>query len=347
VTTDQQGHYIFRNLYPSKYNLSAVEGDYTLLNRQAFNIEPGNNTHNISKPKQSGIKGVVYQDGNGDKKYTAGEEETGVQIRLTYTKLNNAQLSVANVTTSASGSYAFPSLLPGEYTLNATKINSSTGYLDFLTQQTITLTANKTSWVNISLTYAPVKVGGYTIHDATPVSGIPITFAPDKSVANNTATKQSTATSNALGTYTAALIPGTYNVTVKKTEGATTVYTFTGKLSLFIGQGTASYNISLTKASVTVSGSTTYNGSGKANMTIFFTKDLNVQNNTAITANVKTKANGIYTIELTPGSYNVTVEELVNESGQNITYTGTGRIAVSLSDAPRVFNIVLTREQST
>lgn len=347
VTTDAQGHYIFRNLYPSKYNLSAVEGNYTLLNRQGINIEPGNNTRNISKPKLSGVKGVVYQDINGDKKYTAGEEESDVRILLTYTKLNDAQLSVANVTTGASGSYAFPSLIPGEYTLNATKINTSTGYLGFLTEQTITLTANKTSWVNVSLTYAPVAVSGYTIYETTPIAGIPMTFAPDKSVANNTATKQSTATSNGQGSFGVDLIPGTYNVTVKKTEGTTTVYTFTGKLFLFIGQGTASYNISLTKVSVTVSGSTTYNGSGKANITIFFTKDLDVQNNTAITTSVKTKVNGMYTIELTPGSYNVTVEELVNESGQNITYISTGRIAVSSGDAPKVFNMVLAREQSS
>ncbi|MCX6661893.1 MAG: glycosyltransferase family 39 protein [Euryarchaeota archaeon] len=347
VTTDELGHYIFRNLYPSKYNLSAVEGNYTLLNRQGINIEPGNNTYNISKPKQSGIKGVVYQDSNGDKKYTTGEEESGVQIQLTYTKLNGAQLSVTNATTGASGVYAFPSLVPGEYALNATKINTSSGYLDFLTEQAVTLTANRTSWVNISLTYAPVAVSGYTLYETTPVSGIPITFAPDKSVANNTATKQSTATSKAQGVYTVALIPGTYNVTVKKTEGATTVYTFTGKLLLHIGEGTASNNISLTKASVTVSGSATYNGSGKANMTIFFTKDLNIQNNTAITTSVKTKANGLYTIELTPGSYNMTIEELVNESGQNVTYLSTGRIAVTNGDAPRVFNIILTREQST
>jgi hypothetical protein len=80
-------------------------------------------------------------------------------------------------------------------------------------------------------------------------------------------------------------------------------------------------------------------------MTIFFTKDLNIQNNTAITTSTKTNANGMYTIELTPGSYNVTVEELVNESGQNITYISTGRIAVSSGEAPRVFNMVLTREQ--
>jgi dolichyl-diphosphooligosaccharide--protein glycosyltransferase len=347
VTTDAQGHYIFRNLYPSKYNLSAVEGNYTLLNKQAINIEPDNNTYNISKPKVAGIKGVVYQDSNGDKKYTAGEEESDVHIQLSYTKLDDSKLTVTNATTGASGTYAFPSLMPGLYILNATKMNTSTGHLDFLTEQTVTLTANKTSWVNISLTYAPVVVSGYTLHNTTPISGITATFAPDKTVANNTATKQSTATSSALGAYTVGLVPGVYNVTVKKTEGGTTVYTFTGKFSVFIGQGTATYNISLTKVSVSVSGSTTYNGLGKANMTIFFTKDLNVQNNTAITNSVKTKANGVYTIELTPGSYNVTVEQTVNESGLNVTYTGTGQIVVRSGEAPRVFNVVLTREQSS
>jgi asparagine N-glycosylation enzyme membrane subunit Stt3 len=346
VTTDEQGHYIFKDLYPSKYNLSAVEGNYTLLNMLGINVEPGNNTHNISKPKPAGIKGIVYKDSNGDSKYTAGEEQSDVHIHLTYTKLNGDQLSVTTLTTDASGSYTFPSLTPGEYTLNATKVNTSTGYLDYQTEQVVTLTANVTSWVNISLTYAPVTVSGTTLYNGTGVTGVPITFAPDKTVANNTATKQSSATSAAQGAYTASLIPGSYNVTVKKTESGTTVYTFTGKLSLTIGQGTSSYNLSLTKESITVSGSATYNGSGKPNITIFFTKDFNIQNNTAITTSAKTNTNGVYSVELTPGSYNVTVEETVNESGQNITYLSTGRITVSTGEAPRVLNIVLTREEA-
>lgn len=347
VKTDEQGHYIFRNLYPSKYNLSAVEGNYTILNKQGINIEPGNNSRNISRPKPAGVKGIVYQDLNGDKKYTTGEEVSSVNLRLTYTKLNEAQLFVTNITTGATGSYAFSSLMPGEYTLNATKINTSTGYLDFMTEQAITLTANRTSWVNISLAYAPIAVSGTTLYGTTPITGIPMTFAPDKSVTNNTATKQSTSTSGVLGAFSVSLGPGYYNVSVKKTEGATTVYTFTGKLILSIGQGTASYDISLTKLSVTVSGNTTYNGSGKANMTIFFTKDLNIQNNTGITTSAKTTANGKYAIELTPGSYNVTVETTVNESGQNITYLSTSHITVTSGEAPRVFDIVLTREQSS
>jgi hypothetical protein len=193
--------------------------------------------------------------------------------------------------------------------------------------------------------YAPIVVSGATNHDNVKIGNVPISFIPDKSVKNNSATKQSTATSNTQGLYSVKLTPGTYNVTVKKTEGVTTVYSFTGKLSVYVGEGTATYDIDLTKESVTVRGSTTYDGLGKANMTIFFTKDTNVQNNTAITKNVKADSKGNYTIELTPGTYNVTVEEIVNESGVNFTYTATSRIVLNVGDTPRVFNIVLTREK--
>ena len=64
------------------------------------------------------------------------------------------------------------------------------------------------------------------------------------------------------------------------------------------------------------------------------------------TKRVKTDVNGSYTTELTPGAYNVSVEEVVNESGQNITYTGTGHITLTIGEPPRVLDIVLTREQS-
>ncbi len=348
VKTDQQGYYIFRNLYPSKYNISAIDEDeFTLLDMASINIVPGNNSYNISKPKLAEVKGVTYTDDNGDTKYTSGEEAKDVQIQLTYTKLNGAKKTVAVTTTGTAGTYSFPSLIPGEYTLNATKRNTSTGYLVYLTEQTVTLTANKTSWVNISLSYAPVLVSGYTVNNTIKIATIPVTFGPDKSVQNNTAV-QITATSDAQGTYTVKLVPGAYNVTVQKTEAGTTVYTFSGKLIVPLGEGTATYNIEVTKESVTVRGNTTYNGKGKGNITIVFSKDLRYANNTAVTKNVKSDINGSYTIELIPGSYNVTVMEIVNESGQNITYTGTaGQLSLNKGDASRILNILLTREQSS
>ncbi len=113
-----------------------------------------------------------------------------------------------------------------------------------------------------------------------------------------------------------------------------------------IGEGTAFYIIDVTKESVTVSGSTKYNSIGKANMTVLFSKNSQISNNTAITKNVKTNNNGNYTTELTPGSYNVSVKEIVNESGQNITYIGIGYLTLNKGEPPKILDIVLTREQS-
>jgi hypothetical protein len=71
-----------------------------------------------------------------------------------------------------------------------------------------------------------------------------------------------------------------------------------------------------------------------------------VINNTASDTSKISSTGGIYTVELTPGSYNVTIEELVNETGQNITYRFKGDITVNTGDTPRTLTIILTREES-
>jgi len=342
VVTDARGHFIFNKLYPSKYNISAVENGFTLLNKLGINVEPNNNWHNISKPKLAGVKGIVYHNTNSDTKYNPGEEISDVHLQLNYTKLDGKNMTVDNATTSVTGAYSFSSLVPGRYILNATKRNTTTPYLDYSTEQIITLTANKTTWANISITYAPAIVTGYTTHDTANIKGVGVTFTPDKSVHNNTATKQVPATSDATGLYVAKLVPGSYNVTVKTTQGPATVYSFTGKLTVSVGQGIGSYNIALTKESITVHGIATYNGVGKANITVAFS----ISNKTSLYAQTITNKNGTYTIELAPGSYVVNITKNVNESGQNVTYKGTGQFTVQLGDAPRPVDIILTREQS-
>jgi asparagine N-glycosylation enzyme membrane subunit Stt3/protocatechuate 3,4-dioxygenase beta subunit len=340
--TDENGHFLFENLYPSKYNISAVENEFALLNRQGINIEPGENSYNISKPKPAGVKGVVYLDTNGDKKYTAGEEARDAHLQLTYTRLDDTQMPVGDITTDSTGAYTFASLMQGEYTLNATKLNSSTGKLDYVTEQTVTLTANKTSWVNISLAYAPVSLSGFTTSLGESIRDITVTFTPDKTMKNNTA-KQGSATSDATGRYSVKLTPGAYNVSVKKTEGGTIVYTYSEKLSVILGQGAISYNVYLIKESITVNGTVTYNAVGKANMTLLFQRDLRVANNTATSKSVMTDKDGKYTIELAPGAYNVSIDQMVNESGVNVTYSATAQITLAAGDAPQVINMVLTR----
>jgi dolichyl-diphosphooligosaccharide--protein glycosyltransferase len=344
VVTNATGHYIFNNLYPSTYNLSAVENGFT-LHSKSIGVEPDHLFYNVSKPKPAAMKGVVYYDADADKAYTTGEEISNVQVQLSYTKLDDTEMIIGSTTSDAKGSYSFSALVPGEYTLNATKQNSITGYLDYLTEQTTTLAANTTTWLNISLTYAPVTVSGNTLYGTTKVNDITITFAPDTSVENNTA-KRVASTSDAAGSYVAQLTPGSYNISVDKREGLTQVYSFTGQLTLSVGQGVASYQIALIKHSVTVSGTTKYNTVGKANMTINFLRNETVINNTASDTSKISSTGGIYTVELTPGSYNVTIEELVNETGQNITYRFKGDITVNTGDTPRTLTIILTREES-
>jgi len=345
VVTDEEGRYLFTNLYPSKYTISAIENGFSLLEEEEINVEPDYNSYNISKPKLAGVKGLVYFDSNADKTYTAGEEVSDVHVQLTYTTLNGTQMNVDEITTGSTGAFNFASLIPGEYVLNATQLSVSTGYLRYLTTQTITLTANKTSWVNISLTYAPVVVSGYTTHDSIGIGGIPVTCAPDRSVANNTATQQVSATSDEEGFYVARLTPGAYNISAIKTQGATTVYSFKGNLVVSIGQGIQTYSLALIKESVTVSGSTKYNGVAKANLSMTFSRDDSVEDNTAVYTTTKTDTNGTYIIELAPGSYNISVTGRFNESGQNVTYTGTARITVRFGDPPQTVDILLIREE--
>ena len=344
--TDAQGHYIFSRLYPSKYNVSAVENGFTLLDREGMNVEPDHNWKNITKPKLAGIKGITYYNKNTDSIYNPGEEVGDVHIQLNYTTLNGSQMKVSNITTDSTGAFSFTSLIPGEYILNATKLNSTTKNLDYSTSQTVTLLANKTSWVNISLTYASVQVSGITVYNATPIKSVTITFAPDKSVQNNSAIKQISATSDSNGLYVASLPPGAYNVTAKTLEGLATVYDFTGKFNVSVGQGSTVFSIRLSKESVTVYGQVTYLDAGKANITITFSSDTSVSNNTALRASKISDKTGRYTAELAPGSYIVNATGTFNESGQNYTYRGTTTLTVQRGEPPVELNIILTREQS-
>jgi predicted phage tail protein len=81
-------------------------------------------------------------------------------------------------------------------------------------------------------------------------------------------------------------------------------------------------------------------------MTVTFSSDLTVVNNTAKYSTAETTADGKYTLELAPGSYNVSITELVNESGQNFTYTFTGQLSVISGQAPKTFNMILTKEEA-
>jgi hypothetical protein len=254
-------------------------------------------------------------------------------------------MRVRSITTDSTGSFEFSSLVPGKYTLNATKANATTGNLDYSASQATTLKANTTSTVNISLGMAPVTVTGKATHNGTGVSSIRVSFAPNTAVKNNTAVSAS-ATSDKNGSFTASVVPGAYNVSVKKTEGATTVYSFQGSLTVQQGQGSQTYNIALAKESTTVTGTTTYNAASKANVTVVFSPDGSLANNSAVRATAKSNATGRYAVELAPGLYNVTVNMTANESGASVTYLYIGHLQILPSDLAKTHDVALLRREA-
>jgi hypothetical protein len=115
---------------------------------------------------------------------------------------------------------------------------------------------------------------------------------------------------------------------------------------LQVAEGKHYYNISLTKKSSNVSGFTTFNGEKVANITnIRFIPDRSVENNTAIYAvTVESDETGFYTKELSPGSYDVTIDHEFTENGQNYSYKFTGKLVIG--DEPSIisYDIPMTRE---
>ncbi|MEM0492682.1 MAG: SdrD B-like domain-containing protein [Candidatus Thermoplasmatota archaeon] len=333
ITTGKNGYYKFTDLYPSKYTIKATQNRF-ILHEESLKITPGSHTHNISKPQLSNIEGVIYFDSNMNDEYDTGEEMNNVLVELYYNPTGHL---VKTMKTDTSGHYSFSSLIPGEYYINASCLNTTTGYNDYHTKENITLEENKTLSLNISIWYATIKINGTTKINTSPKGDISIIFKPDTNIQNNTA-QRATARSNSTGVYTVSLTPGYYDVTASySTDNGT--FEYKGKLILKIGEGVKSFDIKLVKTTVTVTGSVTYMGTGKENITIFFYANPSVVNNTAVYAETTTRYDGTYSVELKPGSYNVTVDQALDGS---VAYHFEGNLEILTTDTSKVFNIILS-----
>lgn len=244
VTTDENGFYNISNLLPGYYQVIAVTSDGYQIDNTLFPVYSGDNTYDIAKPEPGNAQGTVYFDDNGNAKYDAGEEMTGVTVDLVYSSVDGEKL-VETITTGSTGAYSFTDLVPGIYNLDVAKLP------DYESTQQITVPEDDTVITNVSIQYAKVDVSGVTKNADTmnPVANVSIVFKPDTSVDNNTAV-QITAKSGASSAYAVNVMPGTYNVTVSHqvTEsGVNVTYTASTNLVLSIGQGSKTNDILLVR----------------------------------------------------------------------------------------------------
>ncbi len=81
---------------------------------------------------------------------------------------------------------------------------------------------------------------------------------------------------------------------------------------------TKSFNISMDLIPVTVTGDTIYQGKGIEGVSIEFTKDGLVDDNTAEDQSVTTTSDGSYSVDLRPGSYNITISKTITQGTEEI-----------------------------
>lgn len=333
VADDINGSFNASDLVPSYYFVRAEKNGF-IINETLIPLYENENYCNFSEMKHSSITGKVnYSD----------DEISDANVELIYKRMTidgktvEKEILAGTTTTDGAGKYTFSDLVPGEYNLTVAKGNS------YRLIKEITIEEDATMSYNVTLDLMPVTTSGSTKYNNQAVGAIQITFSPDGLEEDNTAkTSQTTSAQN--GSYSINLMPGYYNVTVEKKTGDVLIYSYTGKLVLPIGKGTETYDIPLTKNSITVSGYTSYAGANVVNVTnIKFEPDSNVVNNTAKSSStISSNSAGYYTVELSPGSYNVSVYHEFNQSGQNYTYTFEGKKDISSTD-PITYNIAMSR----
>ena len=344
VNVDENGYYNATGLLPGFYRITAVDSDNFILHLKDFvSLFSGNNSYDIAKPKDAAIEGNVYYDNNQDDEFNAGDDKmSDITVELLY-----KEKQIDNTITDSEGKYSFTNLIAGKFTGDDRGFNEYTIIAssppDYHTEVIIAPEENMTTSFNISLKLTPITVSGFTRKiDGTAVGGITLDFEVDESVTDNTAGESSTITDEN-GAYTISLTPGNYNVTGMKDEGSVLVYLLEdGELDLVKGQDPVSNQVFyVLKKSITVSGTTRYENINIDNVTINF-----VNINAGLSASAITDETGQYSLELSPGTYDVTARsEEFTEAGTNYTYHFTETLIIDEEeiDAGKTWNIEMDK----
>ena len=345
VTNSEDGYYNVSGFLPGLYRLQFYNENNYLLDIMDLELHEGNNSYDVKKPKLGNVEGKVFYDENQNDDYDTGEEISGADVKIYhYDPLTDEEKLERQTITDSNGNYSFTNLFAGNingkdlnvYILRAVKLP------DYEFESAVYPVENQTITENISIGLIPVKVSGYTRHEENAIGNITIKFDPDASIDKNTA-ESNTTTSKLDGSYLIEISPGSYNVSISKMEVATLVYSYTGKLNVTKGQGTATYDISMIKNSTTVNGETLFEGINKNNISISF-EPYGSENNSAIRERAISDINGSFIVEIAPGTYNITVDQTITEDDVNYTYSfSASNVEILLMDSFE-YNINLTRE---
>jgi dolichyl-diphosphooligosaccharide--protein glycosyltransferase len=317
---------------------------------------PGSNyqrTINITIDEAK-IDGYVYLDKDDVEGYNTSIDEplTNVQIAFheiySFTEQGGASsISRGSVTVDENGYYNASGFLPGFYMVRAELddfiINENLVSL-YPGNNSYNISKQKLSTVQGKIYYDSNNNEEYDTGEEMDNANVDIIY---KKIAIDGTTvekeiKVETTQTDANGDYSfTSITPGQYTInTVKDAD-------YGVEKELVVEENaTMNFDIQIELLDVLVSGNTKYETNNIANLSILFSQNLSVINNTAVGANAFSNSGGFYEIGLQPGYYNISVDQLVNESGQNVTYTYTGSIELKIGEGTKTFDIILARKES-
>ena len=258
--------------------------------------------------------------------YTRYDNTVEGGITVEFTKDGNVANNTASdgsATSNTTTGYYQIALIPGSYNITAIKQEGET--LVYLYESTLELKrGQEPKELDIDLSKESKTITGVTKDQSgNAVGSVTVEYMPDEDVENNTAhAATSTISDETTGAYSIELNIGSYNVTATKMDDVgMVVYESKSKLTVEEDDDGKIVTVSVDKKTVKLSGTVTYNGAGKENITLIFTKDETVNDNQAEYTYTMSSATGSYSAEVKPGEYNVTVvRDVFNISGVNYTY---------------------------
>jgi hypothetical protein len=190
-----------------------------------------------------------------------------------------------------------------------------------------------------------VDVPSVVLTGAITIGGASVTSATDAGYLylKNAAGDNVNLTQTSVGTYSARVVPGTYDIYYQGTKpGATAPHNQSAKLKSFVVAATGTTTMDIDVPSVVMSGMLTMNGA--ANTSTSDAGTITLRTSSGDFVSLGSTANGSYSVRVVPGSYDIYFNETAagaqapqngNAKLRSIVIPGTGSTAMDI-DVPSV-----------
>jgi len=284
-------------------------------------------------------KGYIYIDNNDNGEYDSSTDEIVKDAKISIYSITNALTPEKMINAGDNGLFNATNILPGFYLIRAEKDG-------FVIKDQLVDLYELTNYNNISR-YKDSSLEGKVFfgEEDNTISGADVRLTYIRSdPAGNTQERifigSTTTGSDGRYSYANNLVPGEYEINVSKGTDYQKVEQISIQENL-----TFSYNVSLQYTPVNLEGRASYNSAGVEDIEITFEVDESVENNTAVQNTVTTTENGDYSIDLIPGTYNISVE---NKEGQILVYSYTNNnFNVPIGQNNMNLDILLTKNSVT